>query len=110
MNKKDIGLIFVILFLSGIISLFVSFKGFGEQVVIWQNGEMYGCYEIKNDTTIRVESALGYNEIVIDAGKVFVKEADCPDQYCVKQKEITAEGGSLICLPHKMIVELKKQK
>ena len=32
--------------------------------------------------------------------------ADCPDHLCVKQKAISKEGESIICLPNKVIVEV----
>ena len=35
-----------------------------------------------------------------------MKWADCEDQLCVHQKEITLENESIICLPNKVIVEV----
>ena len=33
-------------------------------------------------------------------------EADCPDLICVHHKPISRQGESIVCLPHKVIVEV----
>lgn len=35
-----------------------------------------------------------------------MKEADCPDKYCVKQGEINKIRQNIVCLPHKIVVEI----
>mgnify|MGYP000590388048 CR=1 FL=1 len=35
-----------------------------------------------------------------------MKEADCPDKYCVKQGKITKTRQNIVCLPHKVVVEI----
>ena len=37
---------------------------------------------------------------------VEMKEADCPDKYCVKQGKITRTRQNIVCLPHKVVVEI----
>ena len=32
-------------------------------------------------------------------------EADCPDQLCIHQRAVDAGGGSVICLPNKVVIE-----
>ena len=32
-------------------------------------------------------------------------EATCPDHYCMKQKAVDEHGGSIICLPNKVVIE-----
>ena len=36
--------------------------------------------------------------------------ADCPDQLCVKQKAVSKNKESIICLPNKIIVEVDSHK
>lgn len=50
------------------------------------------------------------NIVVIEHGKAFVREANCPDKICVNHSEISNVGESIICLPHKLIVEIKENK
>ncbi len=46
----------------------------------------------------------GSNILVIADGKAYVKEADCPDKLCVKQKSISRTGEAIVCLPHKLVI------
>lgn len=32
--------------------------------------------------------------------------ADCPDQICVNSAHINAHGGSIVCLPNKVILKI----
>jgi len=46
------------------------------------------------------------NEIVVENGKVCVKEATCSGQDCVKTGSISKEGQVIACLPHKLMVTI----
>ena len=37
--------------------------------------------------------------------EVTMIEATCPDHYCMKQKAVDEHGGSIICLPNKVVIE-----
>jgi len=37
---------------------------------------------------------------------VDVIEADCPDKICVKHTNIKNAGETIICLPHKLVIEI----
>ena len=45
----------------------------------------------------------GYNTVTVKDGKIAVTEADCPDQYCVKQGFCNS-GEQIVCLPHKLVI------
>ena len=45
----------------------------------------------------------GFNTITILGGKIAVTEADCPDQYCVKQGFCNS-GVQIVCLPHGLVI------
>ncbi len=36
-------------------------------------------------------------------------EADCPDHLCMKQKAVDSTGGTIVCLPNKVVIEGKKE-
>lgn len=56
---------------------------------------------------IPINTELGYNLIEIGDGKVRVIEADCPDQLDVKQGYIESPGEVIVCLPNKLVIEIK---
>ena len=45
----------------------------------------------------------GYNTITVRSGKIAVTEADCPDQYCVRQGFCNS-GVQIVCLPHGLVI------
>lgn len=51
-------------------------------------------------------SYISYNLISVTDGKVTVEAADCSDQICVHHKPISSKGESIICLPHRLVVEI----
>ncbi len=56
-----------------------------------------------------ITSDLGTNVVKVSGGKVCVEEADCPNQDCVNQGWISEVGQQIVCLPHKLIVEITDQ-
>ena len=58
------------------------------------------------DATKTVTTDLGTNVIEIKDGRVHVEEADCPNQDCVHQGWIDAAGQQIVCLPHKLTVDI----
>lgn len=47
-----------------------------------------------------------YNLLCITDGTVTMEAADCRDQICVHHKPISGSRESIICLPHKLAVEI----
>jgi len=56
---------------------------------------------IEQEFTVTVDG--GSNTITVKDGKIAVTEADCPDQYCVKQGFCNS-GAQIVCLPHKLVI------
>ena len=70
------------------------------------DGELYGTYSLEQDQEIEVDTAAGHNKIVISGGEAHMEEADCPDGYCIKQGSINKANQTIVCLPHKLVVEV----
>ena len=51
-----------------------------------------------------------YNLLLIQNGNVQMLAADCPDQICVRHKPVFRAQESIICLPHKLSVEITGAK
>ena len=52
----------------------------------------------------------GINRVKIEGGKVRVTEADCPDKLCVYHPAATRSGEMIVCLPHKLVVQIEDGK
>lgn len=104
--RNDIILLLVILLLAGALFLYQRLGGNGQSpcVEIRQDGTLIGTYELTEAQTIPVRCEDGYNLIQIVGGQVSVTDADCPDQLCRKQRSISRDGESIICLPHKLVI------
>lgn len=48
-----------------------------------------------------------YNIIEIDGTRVRISEANCGDQICVRQGWISKAGQSVVCLPHRLVIEIQ---
>ena len=58
--------------------------------------------------TFTYEGVGGFtNTIVAEQGRIRVSEAGCPDQVCVHQGWISDGTVPIVCLPNKLIIEIK---
>lgn len=62
--------------------------------------------EVKESYSFVVEDELGSNTILVEPGRIRVSEADCPDQVCVNQGFISDGTVPVVCLPHKLMIEI----
>lgn len=107
-KKADVILAVVILIASfAFIGVSAFAGGKGEEVCITVDGEQYASYPLDEDRTETVATAYGVNTVVISGGSVSVTDADCPDKYCVSHIEISREGETIVCLPHRLTVEIR---
>ncbi len=108
-KKADIILSCTVVAVSlGMIFSFFFFQKSGNQVLITVDGEVYGEYSLEVDRVIEVKTDLGINVVKIDGGMASVKDADCPDKYCVSHIAVKNSGETVVCLPHRLIVEIKE--
>lgn len=47
------------------------------------------------------------NIVEVNNNKIRVKDANCKDQVCVKQGWKSKPGQTIVCLPHKFLIEIK---
>ena len=79
----------------------------GGLAVVTVDGEEYGRYPLNQDATVRIDLADGeYNILTIADGEASMSEASCRDQICVHHFHIHYMGDTIVCLPHKVIVEI----
>lgn len=110
MKKKDIILIAAVL----VIAL-VSFAAIkmtqkdGKEVVVTVDGKEVYKTSINKDQIYKIPEENGTNIMQIKDGKVTMKKADCKDQICADHKPIDKSGETIVCLPHKVVIEIKSE-
>lgn len=99
----DIALIAALLLLSGIL-LLVTKAGQenGARVIVRVDGQQTAVYSLSDSGTYPLNG--GTNILVIESGRAWLTDADCPDKLCVKQGVIQYTGQCITCLPNKLTV------
>jgi hypothetical protein len=93
------------------LTVFAGTYSSGAAVEITLDGELYGIYPLGSPREIKVDD--GFDNVVAitkdkDGGmSVSMKSADCPGQDCVRHAPISLSGQAIVCLPAKLIVEIK---
>ena len=108
MKKKDVILMGGILVIALVLFLIMHLtrSETGNQIQITVDGTVYGTYSLAKDQVIEVEENDFYNRIRIQDGEVYMEEANCPDGYCEDQGKISGRTQTIVCLPHKLVVEV----
>lgn len=80
-------------------------------VIVSVNGEEIARYPLNKDGVYVLNG--GTNTIVVEDGKVYMREATCPDKTssegCVTQGVISKNGETIVCLPNKLMVEISNE-
>lgn len=69
---------------------------FEESGAAWERFEAYP----------EIPDGVSYNLLSVSGSEVSMEAADCRDQVCVHHIPISAGGETIICLPHRLIVEI----
>ena len=48
-----------------------------------------------------------YNRVTFKPKRVAITDANCSDQVCVRRGWIKKPGQTIVCLPHKLLIEIK---
>ena len=110
MKKKDI-IIIALALLAALALYLVSQVSLGAEasvVVVTVDGKevlrkplaMENRYEIAQDDG-------SINVIRVEDGAVFMEEANCRDGLCIRQGKMRNGAKTIVCLPHKVVVQLK---
>lgn len=108
MKKKEMIFFLIILVLAGAFCIFHFITQTPSAVVsVSIDGTEHKQFDLSKDQYYTIQTPQGYNILQIQNHTVTVTEADCPDQICVHQKSIQNKGELIVCLPHKVVIELK---
>ena len=105
MKKRDIILIASILIVAIAFFLIVELtKEEGAGVVVKVDGTEVAEYSLSKNGTYPLNG--GTNILVIENGKAYLTDANCPDKLCVHQGKISRTGETITCLPNKLTVSV----
>lgn len=107
MKKKELTFIIGIVVFAVVLwgGMYLARCGHYGTIRITVNGEEYGTYSLAKDQVIKINDT---NVCEIKNGEVKMTEADCPDHLCMKQKAVDNTGGTIVCLPNKVVIEGEK--
>lgn len=108
MKKNDFKLIGLVLIVALAGFFVMNFtKNTGSFVRVSVDGTVVKTFSLSEDITYTISGYHGgSNELVIKNNEAYLIDADCPDLVCVKTGHIKNVGESIVCLPHKVVVEV----
>lgn len=110
--KKDILVVLILLVITVGIFFVLRFihRKPADVVEIYREDTLIETYSFNDNGQYEIKNGDDINQIVIEDGEVFIREANCPDKLCVKQGSISKSGESIICLPHKIVVKVSSKE
>lgn len=109
MIKRNDIIMGVIVLVIALVSLvfFAVTKKEGSTILITVGGEEYQTLELDKNVTLTIDGeGNSHNIVVVEDGYVWMSDADCPDKLCVKHNKIHYNHETIVCLPHKVVVEI----
>ena len=109
MSKKDLIFIAIVLVVAFSILIITNLSAQRTDLlaVITVDGDEYQTILLNSqDTSFRIETKYGYNDVVIENNEVNIIDANCPTKVCVNTKIANKEGDLIVCLPHKVVIEI----
>lgn len=73
------------------------------RVEVWVGGELWGTYSLEEDIVVDID---GTNRLMIRNNQADMIWADCPDKLCVRQKPVSKDRESIICLPNQIVISI----
>lgn len=115
MKTGDIVLLVLLVLLSFLPAIIFSIQTVSSDVdhqtaVISSDGEVLHEIALIDDgetETYEYTSDDGHRNVVVREGKqVHMHDANCTDQLCVRQGAASEAGETIVCLPHRFLVEI----
>lgn len=114
MKRADKYLIIGILIVAAIsfLGIKIFMDGSADKVLITRDGKIYKEVDLNKNQTIIIEvpKEEGSNTLEIKNGYAKMLDSSCPDHLCEQQHRISKKGETIICLPNKVVVEVKSKE
>ncbi|MBQ6600669.1 MAG: NusG domain II-containing protein [Clostridia bacterium] len=111
-NDFILAAVIVIMAAAGLLLVNLT-KEQGNTLVVKIDGTETASYSLSADTSFEIRTGKNgenVNVVVIEGGKAHVSEADCPDGICKDYRPVSYVGETIVCLPHKLVLEVTGEK
>lgn len=109
LNKTDILFLAVLMLVGIAITIWIFFprQGNATHLEVRQNGSVIMTLPLDTDTeqTITDKNG-GTNRFRIENRSVIMLDADCGDHTCIHTGRISRSGESIVCLPHRLALQI----
>lgn len=110
-SKTDIGKIWmavvaVIFLISLLCSSFILRPSGSRRAEIVQDGRVLYTFDLDRAENQELTVCYGdsSNTILLQDGEIWVSEAECPDQTCVRMGKLYSDSLPIVCLPNHLII------
>ncbi len=114
MKKADKYLIVGILIIAAVSFCFLNIfaGGSSDTVLITRNGEQYEEVSLRENQVIEIKDSKGETSNILEVKDGYAKmiDSNCPDHLCEQQHKISRNRETIVCLPNKVVVEVKEKK
>ena len=94
-------IVYAVAVLVTVLAVVFSYTAKGKTVEILINGNSFR-YPLSENRELET----GHLTVVVQDGKVWVKDSDCPDKVCEHTGKIGYENQTIACVPNKVIVRI----
>lgn len=102
MKKGDFCVIAAVIVIIAALVVFMPFKA-GARIVVKENNKTVYEGSLFRDKTVELKN----NTLIIKNGYAYMKKANCKNGICVHTGKISKKGENIICLPNKIVAEIK---
>lgn len=86
----------------------INYKGAERVAKITVDGKLFKTVKLtKEEQTVDIKTEYGYNILKIHDYGMEIIDADCPDKVCLTFGFVERNGGTIVCLPHKLLIEIE---
>lgn len=107
--KKEI-IMTVSFLLIAIISLLIITlsKKAGSYAEVYIGDELIASYSLSEDGEYTFLD--GDVTLIIEDGRAYIKDSDCPDKVCIRKGEVYRTGERIVCAPNKLTVIIRGER
>jgi hypothetical protein len=104
--RNDLILILFVLILGfGLfIGWYLNTRNKGKTAIVYHKDEVVAELDLYKNQTITVEGDISSVVIVVNYGKIWVKESGCPNHICIEMGKKSHENETITCLPNQIYI------